>query len=1373
MTLDNRMIQKGRSFLLLTILWLMSGQCIMSAHAEEQASKTEPFRVTDYMMSSLYRVPDKTSYALPHWWNGLSLSTYWNPKMLNAQVEYQGWETNSFGFGLTKDFSKSNALRVGYAYQTNRHEMTMDFQWNLSNLFGGYDPQRDWEWLTTIGVSGGLSRYLDDGSWRKFYGGQIGLQLRHTLSPYVSIYVEPQYKAVSPLYDSQWDLGNIVDDGLSLQVGLITRLSSPWKQGGYGHQAYEVLSWIYGVGNRLVVPEGLEKNHSNPRSWYAQLLGGVQIISPWHTLSGTRLHPYSVELNIGRHLNSIYDIQASLYRQDVEITSMEGSHDAFGIRVEGSADVLRAICPASYQHGWGWTLGGGIEFGRVHTSDPSASKDRNHLSPTLSSQLRKRLHGPLWLIAQGRMEMAPVGQDRMQMYAHAGLHYDMPHIEEVRALVPDWMHRLAKPSMVAKSDATDNTLWYAQLLGGVQIISPWHTLSGTRLLPYSLELNVGRRLNNIYGIQAGLYSQDVEITAMEGAHEAIGLRFEGISDLLRALWPVSRERGLAWTLGGGFEVGRVTTEGEISERSRMHLSPTISSQLQMRLYGPLWLIAQGRMEMAPIGQDRMQIYAHAGLHYDVPRIEDIHVPAWMHRMSKPSIVSVHEESRRASWYAQLLGGVQVISPWHTLSSTRLQPYSFELNVGRHLNSIYGIQAGLYHQDVEITSMEGSHKAFGLRVEGTADFLRALWPNSEERGWGWTLGGGVEVGRVNTTGETSARNRTHVSPTLSSQLRKRLYGPLWLIAQGRMEMAPIGQDRMQMYAHAGLHYEIPPLQDLHVSLPKRKHTSMPEWKPNPWYVQLLAGAQVVSPWHTLSSTRLNPYSLELNLGRQFNSIYGIQAGLYRQDVEITALDGSYESFGLRLEGTADLLHAIWPSARGKGWDWNLGGGMELGRVNTIEGASTKDHNHLSPTISSQLRMRLTGPLWLVAQGRMEMAPVGQDRLQAYAHIGLHYDILHDQNGQVNMPAWMRRLAMPTTNEKDSASWYVQLLGGVQVISPWHTLSGTRFLPYSFELNAGRRFNSIYGIQAGLYRQDVEITALEGSHEAFGLRLEGTADLLHAIWPSTSAHGLGWTVGGGMEFGKVNTTEGVAVRNHNHLSPTISSQLRVRLKGPLWLIAQGRIEMAPIGQDLLQTYAHAGIHYDIPRLSTSRLVVPAWMQRLAAPAKAESKEGQEQATWYVQLLGGAQVISPWHNLSSTRLHPYSLELNIGKQLNRIYGVQAGLYRQDVEITSLEGSHEALGLRLEGNADVLAALWPASRSHGLGWTLGGGLELGRVKTTGDENNIHLSPVFSSQLRMKLYGPLWFIAQGHLEMAPIGQDRIQAFGHIGLHYQFCSKKN
>ena len=443
----------------LLLLWLLSDVAAFARQTQSavdngrndvQTMTVAPFRVTDYMMSGNYRYPDKVPFVLDHWWKGLSVSTYWYPKVINFQFDYEGIETSGFGLALTKDFNKSNALRLGFAYNHDRMELMADYQWNLSNYWRGYDPKRRFEWLATVGLLGGMAKY--EGDYRRFYGGQVGLQLRHTLSPWVSLYVEPQYKAVSPLYDGYWELGNIVDDGLAVQVGVVTRLTGPLREGGYGTAVADGAKafgsslvktgrWISGVGGMVFLGHGMKVNRNNSlHRWYVELLGGTQLRNGEHELGKLKLYQADFEMNLGMRLNSLLAVQVGAFGERLDLTQRSNHPEqVYGYRAELTFDPLRFVWHKAEEKGWAWTVGGGIEGGRVEMWNhvPGLNLER-YIKPTMHTQMRRRLFGQTWLVLQGRWQMIDVDDDHLQMMAFAGVHQNLVGRKSSHRRTPSW-----------------------------------------------------------------------------------------------------------------------------------------------------------------------------------------------------------------------------------------------------------------------------------------------------------------------------------------------------------------------------------------------------------------------------------------------------------------------------------------------------------------------------------------------------------------------------------------------------------------------------------------------------------------------------------------------------------------------------------------------------------------------------------------------------------------------------------------------------------------------------------------------------------------------------------------------------------------------
>lgn len=226
--------------------------------------------VPSYLVRYLYREPDADSIKIQHWYDGWGWMLYWNPDVLALGSSSYRTGFKSFldhrlsvkglGLALSKDFNKFHGIRVGANYSSvnaansdgsenelQRINVSLDYLWNLSNTYYGYDTHRTDEWLLTAGVKGG--KLLKQGDL--FGSVNLGLQYRKNIANDMSFFVEPQFAFFSDQYDNNSTF-NEVDPGLNLLVGLYFRMGQP-KMDIYreNHRLFENLFFqaLGGVAN--------------------------------------------------------------------------------------------------------------------------------------------------------------------------------------------------------------------------------------------------------------------------------------------------------------------------------------------------------------------------------------------------------------------------------------------------------------------------------------------------------------------------------------------------------------------------------------------------------------------------------------------------------------------------------------------------------------------------------------------------------------------------------------------------------------------------------------------------------------------------------------------------------------------------------------------------------------------------------------------------------------------------------------------------------------------------------------------------------------------------------------------------------------------
>lgn len=223
--------------------------------------------VRHYLMIDYYRLPDHEPAPRTGWGQGWQLSAQWCPT-LRFDAADGTWTYKAYGVSLSKALGRCGELRLGTDL-TDRGTATWtaDGAWNLTTYYNGYDTRRMTEWVATAGVALGSTA----AGWR--CGGEIGMQLRHTLTRRVSLYIEPQIRVMAPPPGAGRE--DLFDDALRVSVGLQARLTSPYRTGGYGHYVRAISHGS--EGQKVPPPQGMQRlAWSVGQTWWDGHRGGVK-----------------------------------------------------------------------------------------------------------------------------------------------------------------------------------------------------------------------------------------------------------------------------------------------------------------------------------------------------------------------------------------------------------------------------------------------------------------------------------------------------------------------------------------------------------------------------------------------------------------------------------------------------------------------------------------------------------------------------------------------------------------------------------------------------------------------------------------------------------------------------------------------------------------------------------------------------------------------------------------------------------------------------------------------------------------------------------------------------------------------------------------
>lgn len=178
----------------------MAQDNVMTGNDEEPVFKADNFGFNAIDLRQgrfLYR--DSLEYNRKRFYDHMSVGIVWHYDKIHERI-VQGYDASlNYGFFVEKELNKNHALRLlfynGTYQQTarsirlNKYQMELLHSFNWTRFFGGYNPYRRVEAVTSLGVGGFISDRLDDVE----YGGMLiaGAGARVLLSPLFMLGVEP------------------------------------------------------------------------------------------------------------------------------------------------------------------------------------------------------------------------------------------------------------------------------------------------------------------------------------------------------------------------------------------------------------------------------------------------------------------------------------------------------------------------------------------------------------------------------------------------------------------------------------------------------------------------------------------------------------------------------------------------------------------------------------------------------------------------------------------------------------------------------------------------------------------------------------------------------------------------------------------------------------------------------------------------------------------------------------------------------------------------------------------------------------------------------------------------------------------------------
>lgn len=756
-----------------------------------------------------YTSPDVTRFRGP----GLSVDPFINPNIPLSPLN-QGRLSHpvAAGIGLTFDLSKSSAFRVSYAlnradypegplvnpvHNLSRHILSLDHLWNLSNHYYGYNPARSWEFLLVTGASYGWAVADQNmAPTQRYWQGQLGFQIRKTLSPHLSAFLEPSYYIAQDKYDFYANGANF-DEGVSAKAGLQFRLYGPMRQTPWFDHLFHVPS--LGAG-----PDALVISLPTRNAFYFQNLIGWNFPT-WNywTQENRALSNYTFNVAVGQWMNPAWGYRLGFVdRQFLPDTKYLGSKTQYEretyrqefLRLEGVLSIPAFFDRVSFGR-VGVEISGGLEYGldRAYRSERKQStiirsrSNNQYKGITAATQLKYFFSQNMALVGEARYGFFE-RRDRVFVPAIGIEYYKTPfrRYSSSRSIDP-----LRHVSSVNPGS------WFIEVTGG------FSKQSNDRNLKYHVapmgELALGMHLNSYAAVRLKehLIDHPTDKYSRGTFHNVLSLDY--LIDLTNYWMGVnpSRRFSLRPFLGMVYSIRDLSTNEDVESVHCFGFN--FGLQHAVAINHNISLFVEPRY--LSVLNDYNHWSLSAGVSCMLPKASERHpsdrVSRGARTSSRGSRSADAASTRFSRYYLQIMGGDQFTQAYRWTASEFHG--SAEFTVGGRFSQNFALQGSLFYQNLLVDQANATiDHIYGLRLEGVVDLLGLMWPNAEARGYAFTTQLGADLA-------LSRTNHTHIGPTAAAQFRRRLgKSPVWFTIQPRMQIFSTNGPNAATSLSAGLH-----------------------------------------------------------------------------------------------------------------------------------------------------------------------------------------------------------------------------------------------------------------------------------------------------------------------------------------------------------------------------------------------------------------------------------------------------------------------------------------------------------------------------------------------------------------------------------------
>lgn len=394
----------------------------------------------DYVLDDRYKPLDHTFDR--HWYDHIYVGGSYGLEQIKPQTDSYKFRTMSqVSLFLGKELDKKNSLRLsaggGWGYQRDLNEWLtriqtrLDYLYNLSTHFNGYNPARRMEVSLLLGAGANIS-WMHNTATEIAPEGHFGLQLKCFTGPLGTINIEPYVGLSSDHIDvsgpRNWR-GYDVFYGLNVNYSffLVDNLSSEAR--------LKILQSRLS-NDRLVDPQTIEKWRT---PWFIEMSNGIVMTSSPHIdFAATLGHQTAV--SVGRWLSPVMGFRVSAVsrstkwmKQDVvsdqtAFTKAYNSNYVSG-RVEALLNPFGFFKTFQWDAPMGMYLAFGGELGSLVKYEPDGKIRKKSESYDLGLHLWSRLSKDLQVFVEPRYSHSvytqPVSSNMRSMHRDNSWGVDM------------------------------------------------------------------------------------------------------------------------------------------------------------------------------------------------------------------------------------------------------------------------------------------------------------------------------------------------------------------------------------------------------------------------------------------------------------------------------------------------------------------------------------------------------------------------------------------------------------------------------------------------------------------------------------------------------------------------------------------------------------------------------------------------------------------------------------------------------------------------------------------------------------------------------------------------------------------------------------